>query len=162
MSKTKLFNTRLFNAARNYLIEVCRNEDKYALIDYQEHLFEMYSPAIVELIMDEVIGTLFEKYPNHYEWLNSLTIDEDDTVMTPMLTADDLYYLLLSHQPKDKLTANPTFSNFKFHPQDPDKLLLTSKAYQTLKELLVDTYSNDGKNQVEVDIDEIVEVSESV
>jgi len=161
MSKTKLFNTRLFNAARNYLIEVCRNEDKYALIDYQEHLLEMYSPAIVELIMDEVIGILFEKYPNHYEWLNSLTIEEE-LIMTPMLTADDLYYLLVSNEPKDKLTANPTFSDFKFHPQDPDKLLMTSKAYQTLKDLLVDTYSNDGKNQVEVDIDNIVEVSESV
>jgi len=162
MSKTKLFNTRLFNAAKNYLIEVCRNEDKYALIDYQEHLLEIYSPAIVELIMDEVIGTLFDKYPNHYEWLNSLTIEEDGAIMTPMLTADDLYYLLVSNQPKDKLTANPTFNDFKFHPKDPNKLLLTSKAYQTLKDLLVETYSNDGKNQVEVDIDEIVEVSESV
>jgi hypothetical protein len=79
-----------------------------------------------------------------------------------MLTADDLYYLLVSSQTKDKLTANPKFSDFKFHPQDPDKLLMTFKAYQTLKDLLVDTYSNDGKNQVELDIDEIVEVSESV
>lgn len=153
--KTK-FNTKLFNAARNYIIEVCRNEDKYALIDYQEHLFEMYSPAVVELIMQEVVETLFNKYPIASEWLNSLALDdlEEGLPMIPILTADDLAYLLTTEGKADE-------TNYKFHPTDEDKLIINKKGYTALKDILTNIYSSENV-KVEVNIDDLVEVTESV
>ena len=158
-------NRRVINAAKRYLIEVCRSEDKYALIDYQMHLIEMYSELVTEMIMEEVINKLFKDYPNAYEWLNSLSENLEELkkgeIEVKMLTADDLYYLLISNQPKSKLTENASFSEFKFHPKDPNKILIKRKEYENLKKVLIEIYSDkDRETKIEINIEELVEIIE--
>ena len=148
-------NTRLYNAAKKYLIEVCREEDKYALVDFQMHLENLYSPTVTEMIFSEVHAILFDKYPDSYQWMTTLVVDETgninmDITELPTLTVHDLVYLLVTEGKTNEI-------NHKFNPNNK-KLVVNSKGYKLLKQSLTTMFSE----EFIIDIDNLVEITETV
>lgn len=145
----------ILNAAKKYLLEVCKNKDKHALIDFYEHLCGLYSEEIAVEVMEQVNYAIFDNHPEVYDWLiNSAEQAMSGQILPeiPILTADDLAYLLTTE-------GRPNEKNFKFHPTDKDKLIVNHSAYEALKNILTDIYSDEEKNiKVKVDIDYLVEV----
>lgn len=140
------------------MLEIVKDKDLEALIYYLEFLSDMYSYENTMDMITEVSKLLFSKYPDAFEWLmqNKKSVEEGKMTAQFMVTVEDLIYLLKSEGNKIKGI------DFKDHPNDINKIITTKANYDFLKKVLAETYQMEEGVELEINIDELVEISENV
>lgn len=140
------------------MLEIVKDKDLEALIYYLEFLSDMYTYENTMDMVTEVSNLLFNKHPDSFEWLmqNKEAVEEGKMTAQFMVTVEDLIYLLKAEGNKIKDI------DFKDHPNDINKIITTKANYDFLKKTLAETYQVEEGVELEINIDELVEISETV